>query len=261
MSNAEGFVLPKPGIPRTLGILNIIFGVLLILYSTCTLGYTLVGPAMGKVLETSVKEAQAKKEADRKASLKEFDDRVAASKTEDEKKAIEKEKADFKANSPPTPQVDMSAVTEAMSNPTLMTVQIAQAVSGLLFNVAMIIAGIGLLRLSSWGRTMALWVAGLKIVRLVIVTAVIILVVQPISMVQTEKMLTNLEANAKAQGAAPGAGANAQMAKMMAGMGSVFAVGLLVFGSIYPIVTLILLNSDGAKAACQAKKPRSQDEF
>jgi hypothetical protein len=48
---------------------------------------------------------------------------------------------------------------------------------------------------------------------------------------------------------------------MMAGMGTVFAIGNLIFGSIYPVITLILLNSAGAKAACQAKKARRQDEY
>ena len=31
MSNADGYVLPKPGVPKTLGILNVIFGVLVVL--------------------------------------------------------------------------------------------------------------------------------------------------------------------------------------------------------------------------------------
>ena len=101
---------------------------------------------------------------------------------------------------------------------------------------------------------MSLWLAGLQIVRLAILTAVSIIVVQPAKIDQTQKMLEKMQANAKAPGAPPGAAAGAQVGQAMAGMGTAFAVGYLVFGSIYPVVSLILLNTTGARAACLTKK-------
>ena len=86
MANADGPVLPKPGVPKTLGILNIIFGVLLVLLGICMTGMLLMGPALLNVAEQSSKDVQAKIEAQQKASLKALDDQESAAKTEEEKK-------------------------------------------------------------------------------------------------------------------------------------------------------------------------------
>ena len=141
----------------------------------------------------------------------------------------------------------MNAMTAVMRDPTIRAHGIALSVTGLLVYIVLIIAGIGLIQLSSWGRTLALWLAGLEIARMAIFAAVFVVVIQPITTAQTEKMLAKLEATAKASGGAPGAGASVQVAKMMAGMGSVFAIGRSIFA--------------GAKAACQAKKSKGQDEY
>ena len=261
MANAEGYVLPKPGIPKTLGILNIIFGVLLVLYGLCSIGGLLAAPAMMQFAEKATKEVQAKAEVQQKQQIKEIEDREAAAKTDEEKQAIQKEKADAIANKPAVPQVDMGAVTEAMQNPTVQGYAYAQAGTGVLMNILLIVAGIGLIRIRGWGRSMALWLAGLQIARLAILTAVSILVVQPVSRANTEKMLVKMEADAKVQGANPAAASSVQMAKAMAGMSGLFAVGYFVFGSIYPVVTLILLNTAGARAAFVARKPENFEGF
>ncbi len=181
MSNAEGYVLPKPGIPKTLGILNIIFGVLLVLYGLCTVGSLLAAPAMMQFAENTVKDVQNKAEVQRKAQIKTYDDRIAAATTEEEKKAIEQERA-VAANSrrwlprwtcrrPPT----CSRTRRSWASPT------PEMGTGLILHIMLLISGIGLIRLTPWGRTLGLWWAGLQIVQVVILLAVSIVVVQPIS--------------------------------------------------------------------------------
>ena len=123
MANADGYVLPKPGIPKTLGILNVIFGVLLVLYGLCMVGGLVAAPAMLQIAEKTVKEAQAKVEAQQKAQLKALDDREKAAKTEEEKKAIQQEKADASSPTAPIAQpMDMSAATGVLKDPTIMGV-------------------------------------------------------------------------------------------------------------------------------------------
>ena len=51
--------------------------------------------------------------------------------------------------------------------------------SNLILNLLMFIAGIGLIRVKEWGRTLGVWVAALKIVRLLALTASMIVVVVP----------------------------------------------------------------------------------
>jgi hypothetical protein len=261
MANADGYVLPKPGVPKTLGILNIIFGVLLVLYGLCQVGGLLAAPALVQFAEKTVKDVQAQQEAQQKKQLKDLDDRAAAAKTDEEKQAIEKEKANVLAAPPPPQPVDMSAMTGQLRDPTVMAYSYLQFGTGVLMNILLIVAGIGLIRLTSWGRSLSLWLAGLQIVRLAIIAAVGLVVIQPITAVNTEKMLAKMEADAKVQGGAPGAAASVQAARTMAGMSSLFIVAYLVFGSIYPVVTLILLNSAGARAACQGRKPEGPPDF
>ena len=91
MANVDGYTLPKPGIPKTLGILNVIFGVLMVLYGMCTVGIMIAAPALTGFADTTLKQAQAKAEEGQKARLKELDEREAAATTEEEKNAIEQE--------------------------------------------------------------------------------------------------------------------------------------------------------------------------
>src|SRR5258708_39122014 len=111
MANAEGYVLPKPGIPKTLGILNVIFGVLLVLYGFCMVGTLIAAPAGMRAVEGLVKDVQAKAEAQQKANLKSFEDREKAATTEEEKKAIQQEREAFVANAPQMVRMDMSDAT------------------------------------------------------------------------------------------------------------------------------------------------------
>src|SRR5277367_4589244 len=119
MSTADGYALPKPGIPKTLGILNVIFGVLLVLLGTCQLGMLAVAPMLFKGVEKLAKEAQAKVETNSKAEIKSYDDRIAAVKSDEEKKAIEGEKVSAIARQPKMAPVDMSIVTDIMEDPTI----------------------------------------------------------------------------------------------------------------------------------------------
>ena len=91
MDNVEGYTLPKPGIPKTLGILNVIFGVLMVLYGMCTVGFMIAAPALTGFAESTVKQAQAKVEESQKAQLKELDEREAAATTDEEKSAIQQD--------------------------------------------------------------------------------------------------------------------------------------------------------------------------
>src|SRR5262249_60773405 len=56
----------------------------------------------------------------------------------------------------------------------------ADFVTGPVLNLLMLAAGIGLTQLRVWARTLALWVAVLKLVRLVVLTASFVVVVVPL---------------------------------------------------------------------------------
>jgi hypothetical protein len=258
MSSAEGLVVPNPGIPRTLGILNIIFGTILALAGCCLASFTAGMPMLIQFGQEAQKKVQADLAEQRKAELKKLDDQIAAAKTDEEKKPIEAEKAAEIARADLATPPDMSAITDLYKNPTIMGFNLTFYGSGFLMNLLLLISGIGLVKLASWSRTMALGLATLQLARIILLTGVCLIVVQPESIKATNKMISNLEAQAQAQGkgkAAPiNPAQNLQAAKAMGMMGSFFIVGYALVASIYPIVTLILLNGSSAKAACQPRK-------
>jgi len=258
MSTAEGYVLPKPDVPKTLGILNIIFGILLVVMGLFSLVVSVFLPMFLQGVESVAKEAQAKQEIQakeqEKVEKKIYEDKLAAAKTDDEKKAIEQEKVSAPPR-PVVPQVDLSFATDVFKDPRIMIVNNLGIVSGLILHIVLLISGIGLIRLAPWGRSMALWFAVLQIFQIILLTIGTIIYVVPANQANMEKMFAKMEAQAKTQGGPNPVGATNQMTKVMGAMAVPMAVAQAMTGMIYPVVLLIMLNTAGARAACLAKKP------
>ena len=255
MSNAEGYVLPKPGIPKTLGILNIIFGVILVLLGLCGIASLAAAPAMFQGLEKIGKDVQAKQEEQQKAKLKTYDDRIAAAKTDEEKAEIEKEKANDPASQIQMNPVDVSAAADTFKNPTIMIASYVGALTGLILHIILLTAGIGLIRLAAWGRSLSLWWAGLQIVQVLLVLYGNLVYVLPANQAMMAKQFEKMPR------AAPGAPDPAQIMKISMAMQVPMTVGTAIGGMIYPVILLIMLNNAGARAACLAKKPTNIDDI
>src|ERR1700754_5331270 len=82
-------VIPNPRTPRTIGILNIIFGSGLLL---CGLGcgayFTFALPNINKAMETAQKKMEEKDEQDKKATLEMLNEQAKEAKTEEERLEI-----------------------------------------------------------------------------------------------------------------------------------------------------------------------------
>ncbi|WP_435006834.1 hypothetical protein P12x_004302 [Tundrisphaera lichenicola] len=262
MSNVDGFTLPKPGIPKTLGILNVIFGVLMVLYGMCTLGFMIAMPALTEFAKSSVNQAQAKIEDRQKAQIKELEEREVAATSEEEKSAIKAEKEELIANPQVMPKIETTGM-EVLQEPVVKAYSYTQLVSGMILSLILMISGIGLIRLKPGGRTLALSWAVLQIIQIVLLSAVSFFYVQPITVASTEKMFAKMEADASGPNAAPGAAENLKLVKAMQGSGAtnVFLILFVVSGCIYPTIVLILLNNPGARAALLGPKPDEQGEF
>jgi hypothetical protein len=118
--------------------------------------------------------------------------------------------------------------------------QALEAFVGLLLDIAWIVVGIGLLRLSPWARGLAMAVGVTHIIWLLITTGFNLAVVAPIMKQSMEQMPApaNSPGNTQAfqRGFAMGA----------AYLGPIFA---LVFGLILPVMMLITVTRPGIKAA------------
>jgi hypothetical protein len=251
MSSAEDYVLPRPGIPKTLGILNIIFSVILILLGICGLGTLVLAPYLMQLAETAQKTQQAKAEARTKEMEKGFDDRIATAKTDAEKQAIEREKASAITNQPQI-TMDFSAAEAAMNDSKVMAINVLGALSGLVCHVLLLISGIGLVRLATWGRSLAVFWAGLQIVQIILLLVASVLIALPANKPINDQQIANLEK--AAQGKPPGSPEvfTLKLTKTIVSLSVPLAVGFSLLGTIYPVVVLILLNKKGARAALLA---------
>lgn len=248
----SGYVLPTPRRAKLVGTLNIVFASLLLLYILFQLAMLFFTPVIMEMSIGMVKQAQTKVEQQRKDEETELKKEAAAAKTAEEKKQVE-ERLSTLEKTPTVTMPDMSKVTDMMKNPVIRANQWGDMISGLVLNVAMLVSGIGLVQLKEWGRQLALWTFGLKIVRLGVLATVMIIFIIPI----TAKMSSDMMAGMVQSGAGgPQAVMMGNMAKFQAAFGTAQAVLGFVFGSIWPVIGIVLLSRAGTRVACQASKPK-----
>jgi hypothetical protein len=236
---------PDASTPWTLGLLNVIFGALLILGGICSgLNFALQW-AMGPVMAQQQQQLQQVMEAQRQAEMSKLDERERASQDENEKARLRAQRQ--AVQSQPMPKIPDTS--KFMRDSRVLSYLIGDILTGMGLNVMMLIAGVGLMRLRRWGRETALWVAGLKLVRLVILYGYFAVAVVPAVVRQLSAMFEEM-----AKSLPPGSGALAPdqfgaAAAMIGVMMVVFSVGMILLGAIYPIIVLILLTRQRVKAA------------
>src|SRR5580700_6577743 len=103
VKSQEGkWVVPNPQIPRSFGLMNILFGSLMLLVAIgYGLGYV-YAPAIQKMFQfTSIKAQQEKQKAERADKIAELKSQEAAAKTEEEKQDLADERKKLEATTPP----------------------------------------------------------------------------------------------------------------------------------------------------------------
>ncbi len=256
------WVVPNPQIPRSFGLMNIIFGALLILgggYSAAS--YFLLPKLFGRFQDTIVQQ-QAAKKAQRESKIAELKTKEDAAKTKEEKAELKQERAALEAAVEP----DLSGIMDfneltGLSDRRVFVYYVAEIAAGVLLNILMIVAGLGLMGLTEWGRRMAILVAELKILRWVLMTVVSMALVLPITLERTQKMMVKLDAQIKAQGGARGAPfALSDVGRLGAIFGAATAIFSAIVASIYPVLTIWFLTRPPARAAClRFLKPLPQE--
>lgn len=240
----SGYVLPTPQRAKLVGTLNIVFALLVMMYILVMLVWLLMQSKITDWSQNMMREGQAKADQQRKDHIATLKKEVAEAKTAEEKTSL-KQELDALEKSPAPKMPDLKKFQDQMMTPGYMIWMACDLLSGLALNVAMLVSGIGLLRLKEWGRKLGNWTFGLKIARLCILTAVAIVYVIPM----TSKMSAEMVEGMTQGKAAPFP--MGDMAKFQAVVGMATAVIGLVFGSIWPVVGLVLLTRPGTRAACR----------
>jgi hypothetical protein len=248
-------VVPTPQGPKIIGILNIVFGALLILSGLAQGLSLLAAPLFERAAEVQSRRQEAADAAARAERIAELRAEEEAAEGEEEKARLADRRRAVEA-SPKRFRPDLSRASSISRDPVIIAYQVAEIVSGLALNALMVAAGVGLIRLRAWGRSLAMWTAGLKAVWAVATAAIAIVVVLPITASQTREFLRQAMADMAASGIAP-----PRVLTLMSQYLGVFmvvsAVGTAVATLIYPAITLWVLTRPGARAACTAggRKP------
>jgi len=252
------WVVPNPQIPRTFGLLNIIFGVIMLLVGVFYAAWLVLAPSFTKAMQEQMVQQQAALKAQRQTQIADLKRQEADAKTEAEKQALQSTRASIEA----TPEPDVTAFQDLtgwniLSDRRLAIYYVSEIGLGILLNLLMIIAGGGLMALAEWGRRLALGVAWLKILRWVAMAIVTLTLVLPITMERTHKAFAKMDAQVRAGGAATPMKMT-DLARISAITGAITAVVGAVLACVYPALTLWFLTRPRARAACLAVAPKAR---
>jgi hypothetical protein len=257
-----GRVVPSPRIPKVLGILNIVFGSVLILFGLCMGLYFAMLPAMSRAMTQMQQKAEADVQAKNAAELKTIGEAEKAAKTEEEKEALADQRKAIEARPKITIPMGMDFGKLGFDDPKFQAYYWTELSSALILNILMIVAGIALVQRKMWGLSLGLWTAAAKIVRLVLVYSYFGLVLVPPFAQKSGELAGEMmiqQQQAMGRPAPPGFDTKF-MVKIYTIMYSVTAVVMIGVGSIYPAISIWLLTRPGARAACdESRLPPGQE--
>ncbi|MDR3635260.1 MAG: hypothetical protein P4L84_15760 [Isosphaeraceae bacterium] len=252
--SGSSVVIPNPRVPSVLGVLNIVFGILLLLSSLAVVGWTLAYPHFVKMMVVPGGPQQAqKREAEIEARLAELHKKLASEQDPNLRQPLQGE---IEMLEDEQATMDLSADDlngRDMKDPRMAVPFWADHGLGILLNALMLASGTGLVALRPWGRRLAVQVAAAKVVKLVVLTLVAVFLTIPIQTVRTRQVWAKMEARSRS--AAPrGPSMGNKIAQMTAITGTVTTVGFGFLGMLYPVLSLWLLNKRTVRAAFDAAK-------
>src|SRR6185312_8965737 len=160
------FVQTNPRIPSSLGTLNVIFGAILLLYALGSVAWTIGAPIVTAHIFGQTEAARLREKTERKASLADLKKRETAETSVAKKAELKQEIAALET------AINLEFgddEDEREQNDLRLTVPYwVDTILGLLLSVLMIVSGAWLMSLRERGRTLALWVAGIKLVWLIV---------------------------------------------------------------------------------------------
>ena len=244
-----GYIVPNPRIPKVIGILNIVFASGLLICGLCTGLSLVVTPFMTSELNKVQQKAQSKLDSQRKAQITELEEQEKAARSEADKEVLRTQRQQLEAAPPPTvPNMNFGKM--GFNDPRMQAYAWTDLATGILLNLAMLTAGIGLVMRKPWSPGLGSWVAVFKIFRLIALYSFFALVLVPIivtSMVELLETMAKQQAMGGPPTPMPPAG---WLGRVYTVMYTAYCMGIIVVGSIYPAITIWLLNKPGARAAC-----------
>jgi hypothetical protein len=247
---AEPLPQPNPGVPRTFGILNIIFGSMLLLGGLCCGGTILSLSAAGAMANQAQVQASVENawKQQQQQQLDRLQQQLDAAADPQARQRIQREMEAIKQA--PAPKVDVAAMY-GVKDPGVVVFWSVEVLSGLVLNLVLIVAGIGLLAVAEWARMLSIGLAALKLLRLAALYGYALVQVIPVMARDSGKAFHDLASQAPQQGGnVPTA---AEIAENIGQSASVAAAIFVVLAAIYPVLMLLFLTRAPVKASTQGK--------
>lgn len=260
--HVEQPITPQPSIPRAIGSLNFVFGSLLFLLGWGGLNY--VGPSFcqNRPFAFEAGDLQHLYDQGHRELVTALEAREATTKDAAKKDRLKQQRLELAAKH----RNDVErAIDRLTMNRDLLWASWylwADLVTGPVLNLLMLASGMGLIQMKEWARKMALWIAGVKLARLVLLSGVLMAVVIPRTEAVMERVAATplgevLVARLNSDNAELGTKNPAAVIYTTRNLPAevtliqyVLAIMVLIVGSIFPTLTLILLTRPGAQAAC-----------
>lgn len=244
------FVVPTPHTANTIGVLNLVFGASILICSTLSFSSLLLTPLFQGPVLAMARSADQLAQERHEESLAAIRNLDAGAGSEAEREVYRRRLAELESEGPPRPfTADMLS---AGFNTAVLRWSWLDVTTSIAVNILMIVAGVGLIQLAGWGRRLGLWVAGVKLVRLVVVWGLWIVAVVPAMSKQIGDAVDTMLRQQQGGGPPP-----FSFTTVYAVMYSLMGVGMILFGSIYPVVCLVALSRPGVRAACRPPAPAS----
>jgi hypothetical protein len=163
---APRLVVPTPHTAGTIGTLNIIFGFILFVYSTSSIGTLLMAPALQastKAMEAAHKDVALQ---DKRKIIAEVRALADAAENEEVKAVYLRRLEEIEATEPRAPALT-GMMSMGFDDPIILAWSVTDAITSMIVNAAMVVAGAGLITLRGWGRRLGVWTAWAKIARLI----------------------------------------------------------------------------------------------
>ena len=255
-----GDVLPRPRIPNVVGMLNIIFAVFLMLMSIYVGWYAAIMPMTNRAMAQVRARAEADLEAKRQVDFKAIEEAEKTATTAGEKAELDIRRKALGDRPKVALPIGMDLEAMGLGGRRFTVYSWVDASTALLLDVGLLVAGIGLLRRELWALRLAIATAAAKIIRLVLLYSYVVLaIVPPIAQGSGKLAVEMMAQQAKTMGGpGPPPMMNAAFfTKMYYVSYTVMAVAMMLFGAIYPAISLWFLTRPGARAACE---PRSRHD-
>lgn len=243
---------PRSSLPTTLGVFNIFAAVSLMLMGLCCGGYSsmylvMFGQMIGPI-QITTQQAQQQIQQRMQQQIDELEAKIEQSEDEQQKKDLRQQRDAISV--PATVNVpteeDGEAVSRAIADPTLLWFIGVEVVSGLLLNLLLLVAGIGLISRNRWGLKWSQGACWLKIGRLLVLYLLLLVLILP----QWGKGITDAVARIDKD---PQTAIKAGQATSV--IGSSVAVAVMLLGMIYPGVMLWALKKPEVAADCNRERP------